>query len=573
MKKTVKRVPLIARVSLLTALTLLLTFVSRLSRVSATIGNYIAPSIAELLPRSDPATEGRDSSISAAGGWPSSQATASIRFAASTGSQMKMKNGVDLPATYEGPAALQRLMASGQVQGKSLASADFDEDGQPDLIRGYAAAGGGIIAIQRGNVDFLFPNQAKLGGGSSVAQTAPFFPETGLYQLPESPDFIGVGDFDNDGHIDVVAAAAGSDQLLLLPGDGHGGFGPVELISLPGTVTTMTAGEIDRPDGLADIAVGVITPSGPRILVYESPEGALITRQKLKARITAAAAAKPGTEGSDPQTGGRKISTRPVLTVVPSDTAPAYPTSPYYSFEDTPAAPEPEVIAMPAPVTSILAAPVLGPGLTDLVAAAGSNLVIVHGRDRKLSLDKAKQAEVPKLKVDRLPMNFYIESVEVGDFIPDRDNLNEIAMLSDSGDVHLLARKDRVLAPWSQTQVEARKARLISLRQFEARVRKDSGSDLADKRRATQIIREERKQVYADLKHQGLIAAASGAKIRWELADTLPAAASPTFGTGSAKFGPGLSGQLVRARVSGQSADDLLVVDPDARQIHVIGQS
>jgi hypothetical protein len=87
-----------------------------------------------------------------------------------------------------------------------------------------------------------------------------FLPDARVFTLPTAPDFLGAGDFDADGHWDIVAATLGSNTLYLLRGDGHGGFSAPEPIALPGALTAFTTGEINRVDGLTDIAVGV---SGP----------------------------------------------------------------------------------------------------------------------------------------------------------------------------------------------------------------------------------------------------------------------------------------------------------------------
>jgi hypothetical protein len=52
---------------------------------------------------------------------------------------------------------LKRALTENQAQPRSLASADFDEDGVPDLVSGYAYAGRGIVTIHRGNVDSIYP--------------------------------------------------------------------------------------------------------------------------------------------------------------------------------------------------------------------------------------------------------------------------------------------------------------------------------------------------------------------------------------------------------------------------------
>ncbi len=139
-----------------------------------------------------------------------------------------------------------------QAQPLALASGDFDEDGVPDLVSGYAAGLGGTVTVHRGNVSALWPYGAALRNGTLEA----FLPDANIFELPERPDFLGVGDFNADGHWDIVAAAYAGTTLYFLLGDGHGGFGASQPIQLPGAVTAMATGEINRADGLTDICGG-----------------------------------------------------------------------------------------------------------------------------------------------------------------------------------------------------------------------------------------------------------------------------------------------------------------------------
>src|SRR4030095_4677060 len=43
----------------------------------------------------------------------------------------------------------------------SLASGEFDEDGVPDLVCGYKSTTGGVVTLQRGNVDSIYPNSPE----------------------------------------------------------------------------------------------------------------------------------------------------------------------------------------------------------------------------------------------------------------------------------------------------------------------------------------------------------------------------------------------------------------------------
>ena len=72
-----------------------------------------------------------------------------------------LQEGYDLPATYE------TERPAGAVSPTTLASADFDVDGYPDLVSGYATNGGGYLSFQRGNPESFAPtlpeNVAAIG--------------------------------------------------------------------------------------------------------------------------------------------------------------------------------------------------------------------------------------------------------------------------------------------------------------------------------------------------------------------------------------------------------------------------
>ncbi len=264
----------------------------------------------------------------------------------------------------------------GSARPLSLANADFDEDGMPDLASGYATgAGAGAIVIHRGNVDALWPYGNALRNGEPPA----FLPDARVVAIPEEPDFLGAGDFDADGHWDIVAAHLGSSSLWLLRGNGHGGFYPAERISLPGGVTALVTGELNRPDGLTDIAVAV---SGSRpgnvaqVLVFEAPGGAL--------------------RG------------------------------------------DPEVFPLRSAASALAVADLDGDLWNDLAIGAGKELLIVHSRDRKLALSKTIGSHAEPARVTRQSLPFAVQSLAAGSFASHQ--WLQLAALGDDGKVHMLER-------------------------------------------------------------------------------------------------------------------------------------
>src|SRR5262249_28324911 len=74
---------------------------------------------------------------------------------------ISLSDGHDVITTYAGPEDLVRVLEQNQARPLSLASADFDEDGVPDLICGYAGPNGGIVTLLRGNVDSIYANTTE----------------------------------------------------------------------------------------------------------------------------------------------------------------------------------------------------------------------------------------------------------------------------------------------------------------------------------------------------------------------------------------------------------------------------
>jgi hypothetical protein len=272
-----------------------------------------------------------------------------------------------------------------QAQPLALASGDFDEDGTPDLVSGFAVGNGGTITLHRGNVNALWPYGAALRNGPPPA----FLPNPRSFSVPEAPNFIATGDFDADGHWDVVTAQLGSNALYLLKGDGHGGFAAPQRIPLTGSVTAMIAGEINRADGLTDLVVAVNSASGPQALVFESARGAL---------------------------------------------------------KD-----QPEVFLLPKPATALALGRFDGGAMNDLAVAAGSQIVLIHARDRKTSLDATQRATVALAKVTVQNFPFAIKALVAGDFTGTGPT---VAALGDDGSVHVLEHTVSLTSPDSKALLD-----------------------------------------------------------------------------------------------------------------------
>ena len=124
-----------------------------------------------------------------------------------------------------------------------VAAADLNRDGKLDLIVGN---------IQTYAIVVL------LGNGDGTFQSPQSFPTGNAF-----PISIAVGDFNNDGKLDVAAAtsyaATGSDYLAVLLGNGDGTFQPFLSYPLEASPRWITAGDFNE-DGKLDVAVSICPP-------------------------------------------------------------------------------------------------------------------------------------------------------------------------------------------------------------------------------------------------------------------------------------------------------------------------
>ncbi len=156
---------------------------------------------------------------------------------------------------------------------KFLTSADFDSDGTIDLITADSA---GNIDFYRGNPDSIYPNssEAQTRKAAGNFNENAFAESVQSFNLPISPDYIETGDFNADGHQDILAARNGDNVLYLIAGNGSGNFAADVKIAVEGLITAFTVGEIGRRDGQTDVAIAVINKKVASLLVFEHPEGA-----------------------------------------------------------------------------------------------------------------------------------------------------------------------------------------------------------------------------------------------------------------------------------------------------------
>jgi hypothetical protein len=167
---------------------------------------------------------------------------------------------LDLAALYAITRKVVVLLGNGQggftpsatinigVNVNTIISADFNNDGKLDLVvRG--ASGGLALCIGNGQGGFT---QIDTGIGGNT------------------PDFVfTAGDFDGDGNrdlaiFDLLQNGVGGFNIVILPGDGQGGFGQPSNVSVPERLLFLSAKDLNL-DGQDDL---IYTPSNIGHAIY-----------------------------------------------------------------------------------------------------------------------------------------------------------------------------------------------------------------------------------------------------------------------------------------------------------------
>jgi predicted outer membrane repeat protein len=184
---------------------------------------------------------------------------------------LNLEDGREMSVTYRGERSAVAALQSGEA--RSLASADFDSNGVPDVVAGFSAGGAGTITVQRGNPDAFAPADdsvfVRMQQGYNPDS---LLPGADVYSVPASPDFLVTGNFTHDSEKDVLFASKGG-ALYLMAGDGSGRLSDPQPIDLPGPVTALGAGEFRAADGFTDVAVGVSGTNGESLVILEGVDG------------------------------------------------------------------------------------------------------------------------------------------------------------------------------------------------------------------------------------------------------------------------------------------------------------
>jgi len=107
-------------------------------------------------------------------------------------------------------------------------------DGVADLVTGYGTTEGGVLSIQRGNLDaFAQQSDASFQAVSRGEFLSPFLPTATTLSISINPDFMAVGHFTGVSSVDLVVASCSGNALYVYPGDGKGSLMTPQVLELP----------------------------------------------------------------------------------------------------------------------------------------------------------------------------------------------------------------------------------------------------------------------------------------------------------------------------------------------------
>jgi len=122
---------------------------------------------------------------------------------------MRLVNSFFVLAAGVGVVSMAQPLPVRSARPLTLASADFDVDGYPELVTGFGTADGGIVQVRRGNPEAFAPaDPAVLEGIARGLYPSPFLAAALRLRVPASPDFLAAGDFDRDRNPKPAAAVA-----------------------------------------------------------------------------------------------------------------------------------------------------------------------------------------------------------------------------------------------------------------------------------------------------------------------------------------------------------------------------
>ncbi len=180
---------------------------------------------------------------------------------------IKLKEGKTINSEFVGTESAIGEFERGSLRPTTLASTDFNFDGFPDIISGFAGKNGGVITLHKGWKEAFSPEDEQVLAGIRRGEfPVSFEKEAKVLEVPSAPDFIVAGNFVKNSPLDLVVATHGSNVIYILSSDHNGGFKAPQQIVLDGEVSAIAADRFDVSKTFTGISIG--TKSGD-LLIFD----------------------------------------------------------------------------------------------------------------------------------------------------------------------------------------------------------------------------------------------------------------------------------------------------------------
>lgn len=169
--------------------------------------------------------------------------------------------------TYRGSASARHILAV-HPSALAMAAGNLDGDAIADLAVGFAAPGGGVVALHHGNLDAFAPqSETSFWAITRSEFPSPFLPGADLVEIPGRPDFLASGDFIGQGGGALAAATRGGNSIYILARGDSGNLELQQTITTSGPITGLDAQQLS-PGKYGQLVLGVHTQTGSSLAIY-----------------------------------------------------------------------------------------------------------------------------------------------------------------------------------------------------------------------------------------------------------------------------------------------------------------
>jgi hypothetical protein len=144
-----------------------------------------------------------------------------------------------------------------------VAAGDFNQDGNPDLAVADSGNGSSVLTL------LLGAGRGRFNPGGTVT-------------VGTKPQAVAIGDFNEDGKLDLASVGGSTNHLNVNLGNGNGTFAAPTAFATASVPTSMAMGDFNH-DGHIDVAVGIAFPSSGISILLGTGAGTFPTHTDISA--------------------------------------------------------------------------------------------------------------------------------------------------------------------------------------------------------------------------------------------------------------------------------------------------